>query len=341
MSSWLMQHWYQVKKPALVLRLLSMLYRTVIAVRYLFYRNGLFKQKRLSVPVIVVGNITVGGTGKTPLVIALAKMLTARGFHPGIISRGYGRDHDAPMRVRNNMMASQVGDEPLMMSMRLTCPIWVGANRVETAKRLLSTSPQVDVIISDDGLQHYPLARDIELVVFDAERGIGNGCLLPAGPLRESLQRMQRADYAIINGKPSQQWPWLNHIAHVNMQLKFTKLSAVNSKLSKQIPPSLSALRAKKIHAVAGIGNPQRFFNILRAQGLTIIPHAFQDHHHYQIKDFNAMQDAPIIMTEKDAVKCRDFALTQAWYLPVTASLGSELIEYIVMRLQILRGQHG
>lgn len=341
MTSWLIKQWYDNPSPSLILRLISLLYRLIIRLRLMFYRFGIFKQTRLPVPVIVVGNVTVGGTGKTPLVIYIAQALIALGYRPAVISRGYGRARHTPMRVKKNMSAAQVGDEPLMMSAHLPCPIWVGARRIETAKRLLSATPQVDVILCDDGLQHYALARDIEVLVFDAERGIGNGYLLPAGPLREPVSRIQSADFAVINGKPTKPWGWLKQIAQVQMHFQLGKLAAVNDKVVKQKSKMLSSLKGKKVHVVAGIGNPDRFFKALRAQGLIVQPHAFQDHHDYQVQDFDDMQDAPIIMTEKDAVKCREFHLAQAWFVPITASLDAKLIKYLDNRLQTLRGQHG
>lgn len=341
MATWLIKQWYAKQTPLLILQLLGYFYLALILLRKALYRLHIFNTKRLNVPVIVVGNISVGGTGKTPLVIYLAQALAARGFHPGVISRGYARTSRQTMQVDKSMAVSQVGDEPFMMQAHLNCPIWVGVDRVKTAQQLLNAAPQVDVILSDDGLQHYALARDIEIMVFDAERGIGNGYVLPAGPLREPVSRLAQADIAVINGIAKQDWPWLKQLTQVNMQLQFGRLTPVNPSSAQQQTKTLNALQGIKLHAVAGIGNPERFFNALRAQGLNIQPHQFDDHHHYRIEDFAGMLDAPIIMTEKDAVKCRDFPLTQAWYLPVTASLDAELIEYLVRRLQILRGQHG
>ena len=197
---WLQHHWYRITPLHLILFPISLVFRALVALRRELYLSGFLASHQMLLPVIVVGNISVGGTGKTPLTLALAQQLIARGWHPLIISRGYGRTSPGPQPVRASSTAAQAGDEPLLMAQRDICPVWVGADRVATACAALQAQPQCDVVLCDDGLQHYRLQRDVEIAVIDGAQGFGNGLMLPAGPLREPVSRLQTVDAAVVNG---------------------------------------------------------------------------------------------------------------------------------------------
>jgi tetraacyldisaccharide 4'-kinase len=286
----------------------SLLYAAIIALRRLCYRRGWLRSERLPVPVIVVGNVTVGGTGKTPLVIWLVEQLRARGWRPGIVSRGYGgASAQWPREVHAHSDPVEVGDEPVLLAQRLACPIVVGPRRVEAGRRLLA-GQAVDIVVADDGLQHYALGRDIEIVVVDGARGLGNRMLLPAGPLREPPGRLRGVDLIVINSGSG---------AGARMDL----LPDAVTRLDGSETRPLAEFRERTVHAVAGIGNPERFFASLRAAGLDVQPHAFPDHHRFKAEDIVFADNAEVVMTEKDAVKCRRFAGSRHWYLPVRARL--------------------
>jgi tetraacyldisaccharide 4'-kinase len=273
--------------------------------------------------VIVVGNITVGGTGKTPLVLYLLEQLQEQGFKPGVISRGYGGKSTVyPQLVTANSMAFAVGDEPLLLAKRSGCPVVVDPNRPRGARYLLENH-DCNLIISDDGLQHYALARDIEMVVIDGKRRMGNGLCLPAGPLREPVSRLQSVDFVLVNGEAK------TH--ELAMQLK--PLQWVNvAEPARTLP--LSAFQGKKVHAVAGIGNPQRFFETLQTLGCEASVQAFADHHRYVASDLAFADGLPVLMTEKDAVKCQAFAKQQHWYLQIAAELPSTFMLQLLAKLQ-------
>ena len=288
---------------------LSWLFCTVAWLRRSAYRAGLLRRQRLPVPVIVVGNISVGGTGKTPLVIWLAEQLAARGYRAGVVSRGYGGvNSGSPLRVEPDAAPASVGDEPLLIARRVDGPVVVAPDRVAAASHLLATT-DCDLIISDDGLQHYRLHRDLEIVVVDGQRLFGNGFCLPAGPLREPPARLQQVDLVLINGDSN------DH--HPAMQLVGRRLVAVANPASYR---TLDELAGSRVHAVAGIGNPRRFFNQLRAAGVEVIEHPYPDHHRYRVDEIQFNDQLPVIMTEKDAVKCDRIAGDQHWYLRVDAS---------------------
>jgi tetraacyldisaccharide 4'-kinase len=256
-----------------------------------------------------VGNLTVGGTGKTPLVIWLCAQLRAWGFHPGVVARGYGGNSpEWPCAVSPQSDPREVGDEPVVIFTATGCPVSVGPDRVHAARALLRTG-SVNVIVSDDGLQHYRLARDIEICVVDAARRFGNGRCLPAGPLREPVSRLATVDMTIFNGEPQA------NALHMQVHAANLRNLATGAQISLAELP-----RDQTVHAVAGIGNPARFFDLLRNEGLTIIEHPFPDHHVFDAADldFGDMQ-APVLMTAKDAVKCRAFAQPWHWALDVTA----------------------
>ncbi len=265
------------------------------------------------IPIIVIGNITVGGTGKTPLVISVVNLLKEAGYSPGIISRGYkGTAKEWPQRVISSTPPHLVGDEPVLMASRTQVPVVVGADR-NTDIRYLLNHYDCDVIVSDDGLQHYKMPRSIEMVVIDGDRRFGNGWCLPAGPLRERVSRLQKADFCIVNAMDDSQTEKSEYL----MELKGNHL--INLSTAKTI--TLADLTNQKVYAVTGIGNPDRFFSTLHHHGLDIIPHSFVDHHQFQKEDLIFEHDYPVILTEKDAVKCRKFQTTNCWYLPVTAEL--------------------
>jgi tetraacyldisaccharide 4'-kinase len=303
----------------LLLLPLSWLYGAVMSARRYSYSQGWLPCWRMHRPVIVVGNLTVGGTGKTPLVAWLAERLKERGLRVGILSRGYGSTATTPRVVELNSRWQDTGDEPLLLRQRTGCDVVVSIDRVAGAQLLVQRG--VDVILADDGLQHLRLARDIEIVVIDGARGFGNGRLLPAGPLRESAQRLSQADVVVVNGAAEHtSISNLPRARTVQMALAPGRVLPV---VGTRADRSLESFRGQKVHAVAGIGNPWRFFADLRSRGLDIVEHPFPDHHPFTPADLNFGDTAPVLMTEKDAVKCRAFAdarvLSTSWFVPVTA----------------------
>ena len=305
------QLWYGNRVLALPLVPLSWLFRLLVALRRQAYRSGVFTSHRIARPVIVVGNLTVGGSGKTPFVIWLAGQLHAAGYWPGIVSRGYGgKASHWPQQVRPDSDTSVVGDEAVLIVRRTGCPMAVGPDRVAACRALLKYH-DCDVIISDDGLQHYSLQRDLEVVIIDGVRRFGNGFCLPAGPLREPPSRLKTVDLVVLNGGFPRSGETL-------MQLEGNTLC--NPAEPTRCQP-LSSLRGKTVHAVAGIGNPARFFARLREVGMQVEEHPFPDHYRFTAQDLVFNDDKPVVMTEKDAVKCQQFAMPHHWYLPVTAQL--------------------
>ena len=289
-----------------------------MALRRWLYKKNFLKTKHFNVPVIVVGNITVGGTGKTPFVIWLVDTLKSQGFKPGIVSRGYGgKASSYPVAVEVDSDAAVVGDEALLLARRAECPVVVDPRRVNAVQTLLDKY-DCDIVISDDGLQHYALGRNLEIAIIDGERRLGNGFLLPAGPLREHSKRLKDVDLVISNGDAKE--------GELAMRLVSDDMRNV---ADPSITQSITYLQDKPLIAVAGIGNPDRFFNTLRSHGLEFIEKVFPDHHQFNKNDFELPDDAFIIMTEKDAVKCKDLVGDNAWTLPVTAELDSNVGEQI------------
>lgn len=320
------RHWYRLSALSLALWPASLLYRLLVALRGFAYRSGVLPAVRLPVAVIVVGNIVVGGTGKTPLVLWLASRLRRCGWKPGILSRGYRGSAAAPMAVAASSPADLVGDEPLLLARNCDCPVWVGRDRVKAASELLASHPECNVLILDDGLQHYRLVRDIEIAVEDA-RGAGNGLLLPAGPLREPASR--RVDAWIANSAP----PGL-HSPSFRMDLRgdtFRGVAAPHSRVAA------AAFARKKLHAVAGIGNPKRFFDHLAQLGLATVNHAFPDHYAYTASDLDFGDCEALLMTEKDAVKCEAFAREHWYALQVEAELAPVFFDFILAKLNGLK----
>jgi tetraacyldisaccharide 4'-kinase len=322
----LQRHWYRITTLHLVLLPISLLFGALAATRRTLFRTGIFSSTQLNVPVIIVGNISVGGTGKTPLTLSLAAQLIAHGKHPVIISRGYGGTNLEPRAVTLSSTAAQVGDEPLLMAQRKLCPVWIGKNRVATALAALAAHPECDVILCDDGLQHYRLQRDVEIVVVDAVRQFGNQCLLPAGPLRESVARLKSVDAIVYNGGIK-----ADSAKQFSMQLQ-------GEIFYNLLTPSRTAtaldLQGLRCHAIAGIGNPARYFAALKKLGLTCINHAFADHHAYTAAELNYADCDALLLTEKDAVKCAPFADARYWVLRVEAAISPALIELILRKMQ-------
>jgi len=316
------RHWYRLSALSLALWPLSLAYRLLAALRRRAYCSGVLQSVRLPLPVIVVGNIVAGGTGKTPLVLWLAATLKKNGWNPGILSRGYRGSALAPMEVGAASLAEVVGDEPLLLARNSGCRVWVGRDRVKAALQLLAAYPDCNVLILDDGLQHYRLARDIEIAVHD-ERGAGNGFLLPAGPLREPASR--RVDAWVSNAAPCGA-----HDPCFRMDLRGDTFRRVAAPAAST---TASALAGRRLHAVAGTGNPQRFFDHLARLGLATVNHAFPDHHAYAASDLNFDACDALLMTEKDAVKCEAFAREHWYALQVEAELTPAFCDFILAKL--------
>lgn len=320
---------WQTKGAFAVLLLpVALVFAGLAAFRRLFYRLGILGTVRLPVPVIVIGNITAGGSGKTPLVLHLVQELARCGRHPGIVSRGYGGSAQGVQEVFAASDAAVVGDEPLLLARRAGCPVFVGRDRAAAARALLSTHPQCDVIVADDGLQHYRLARDIEIVVMD-ERGIGNGWPLPAGPLRECPRRLDTADAVVLNGAAQ--------VPPDALPRQVFRMSLVGERFHDLHDPRRTCiaadLRDRRLHALAGIGSPARFFRQLEGMGLRFVPHSFPDHHPFRPADLDFKDADALLMTEKDAVKCQAFAPQETWVLPVEAFLDPGLAQWLAEKL--------
>lgn len=316
-------HWYRITPLHLLLLPVSLLFRCIVASRRLLFHIGLLSSVKLPVPVIIVGNITVGGTGKTPLTLWLAEQLAADGWHPGIISRGFGGSGSKAQEVLQNSDPATVGDEPVLMAQRKLCPIWIGRDRPAAALALLAAHPECDVILSDDGLQHYRLQRDVEIAVVDGLRRFGNGFLLPAGPLREATSRLREVDAVVVNGGNAAPGEFLMQLEGVH----FYNL------LNPEITATAADFQGQSVHAIAGIGHPERFFRHLNKLGLTPKTHHHPDHHPYSAADL-AYDDAnALLMTEKDAVKCIEFADERYWVLRVDAHLDSALTQLILEKI--------
>ncbi len=296
----------------------SQLYKLIISIR-----KKLINPIHFNVPVIVVGNITVGGTGKTPLVIWLAKFLAKNGYKPGIVTRGYGgHSKTFPQQIFPNSDVMQVGDEALLLARRSECPVVIDPNRVNAVRYLLNNT-DCNIVISDDGLQHYALGRDIEIAVIDGARRFGNRWCLPAGPLREPISRLDAVDFIVTNGGEI-------GVGEIEMKLIPGEIYNISDRSLKAVPDDFAG---HALHAIAGIGNPQRFFNTCRQLGLSIFQHSFPDHYQFKSSDIKFDDDAKIIMTEKDAVKCETFADYRYWCLPVEAELNSEFGVQLLKKL--------
>ncbi len=310
-------------------RALSRVYASAVALRLRLFRLHLLRRVRIDVPVVVVGNLIAGGSGKTPLAIVLVERLQAAGWTPGVATRGYGRDHAATARWVDARTDPAIGgDEPVLIACRTGAKVRADVDRVAAARALVAHG--CDIIVCDDGLQHYRLHRDIEIEVIDGRRRYGNGQMLPAGPLREPAARAARCDFRVLNIGSSDveagfgEWPMRLRAEHA-------------SPLAGGRPSPLSAFVGQRVHAVAGIGDPERFFSTLRELGLAVVPHAFADHHRYVAADLQFGSDLPVLMTEKDAVKCMAFANHRYFSVPVRAELPEAFWVALLHRLSTLK----
>lgn len=296
---------------------LSLLFIVLAAVRRWHLQR---LQGRLPVPVIVVGNISVGGTGKTPLLCALSTMLVQRGLRVGIVSRGYGGSYSGePRLVLADDSAAVVGDEPLLLALRTACPVMVGRDRFATVQQLVA-GHAVDIVLSDDGLQHYALPRTLEIAVLDGSRGVGNGFCLPAGPLREPVSRLAEVDAVVVNGDSGRLF------RADQLVVRLLPQDWLDVRTGK-ILPLLHLPPGSRVHAVAGIGNPQRFFCTLRELGFDVTEHPLPDHHAFSVADLQFADQLPVVMTEKDAVKCADFAPENCYALRVHMLLPDQWVD--------------
>lgn len=326
----LQKAWYDGATWPRLLTPFSRLFGWLAARRRAAFRQGRRPVYKSPLPVVVVGNITVGGTGKTPLVIKLIDLLQRAGYRPGVVSRGYGsRAPSYPFVVGPDTAPSQSGDEALLIARRGRCPVIIDPDRPAACRAMLANFPDCDLIISDDGLQHYALARDMEVVVLDGSRGVGNGRLLPAGPLREPVERLGEVDFVVVNG--TARLPGLP--ATYNMTLLPRRLVSVRGNRQRDAQP---ATAQERVHAVAGIGNPQRFFASLSTLGFAIMEHEFPDHHDFRARDLDFGDDLDIVMTEKDAVKCVRIAPDNSWYLEVSAWLDQHFTDAFLARVKSL-----
>lgn len=317
--------WYQGNIALWLLLPFSLLFWLLSSCRRWCYKLGIKSSHKVDAPVIIVGNISVGGNGKTPLVLRLADWLKQQGYRPGILSRGYGgKAPQYPYTVTADSTAQEVGDEPVLIKQRLDCPLVVDPNRVRGAQYLIEQH-KCNIIICDDGLQHYRLQRDMEIVVMDGQRRLGNGFLLPMGPLREGKWRLQQADFVVVNGGSTE-------AGQVLMSLEPGHL--VNVKYPNN-SRSVNDFKHQPVTAAAGIGNPERFFELLRSKQLKVQQTlSFVDHHMFQPGD---LPDSTVLMTEKDAVKCKAFAADDWWYLPVTAKLSEQFRHDLLQKLKQLK----
>lgn len=327
----LQRAWYEGHPALALLAPLEALYRRVVIAKRKKFVSGAIDCYRAPVPVLVVGNITVGGTGKTPLILWLIEHCRRRGLKVGVVSRGYGATPSShPWRVRPEHSAVEVGDEPLLIAQRTGVPVMIDPDRARAVRELLKQEP-LDLILSDDGLQHYGLARDLELVLIDAVRGLGNRRCLPAGPLREPVERLESVDAVLFNGAavdgPS-------GFAFTLQPSRLIELVSEKAWPLDHFPPG------QQLHAVAGIGNPQRFFTTLEALHWRPIPHPFADHACYSPEQLSFSPELPLVMTEKDAVKCRAFALPGWCYLQVQAEPSAAFVTWFDAQLDRLLPAH-
>jgi len=355
----LISRWYGTH-PIAFLKPLAGVFAFMAARRRAAFLSGRKRVKRLPVPVIVVGNIVVGGAGKTPAVLAVVAALKQLGYQPAILSRGYGAVHTHSRLVSVHSTAQEVGDEPVLLFRHTDVPVAVGGDRYAAGDLLLSMHPEINCIVCDDGLQHYRLHRDLELMVIARERGMGNGALLPAGPLREPLSRMEKVDALILHGTqlqtdtPSQSEmqracadiPQFELALTMGAPIPFQNWKEmlehklVDQEVAFHAEPlhGWSRWKDNPVHAVAGIGDPKRFFDALTRQGLKVTPHAFADHHRFQSHEFAFPEPYPIMLTEKDAVKCLHLNCDRHWVIPLHAELESRALAWLRIQMEKVNG---
>ena len=323
--------WYESHPLSLALRPISHVLKALVWGRRKAYAKGWSSQYQAKVPVIVVGNISVGGTGKTPFIIWLGKLLQAQhkagaaAIRIGVVSRGYkSAGEHSPSLLNAHSLPEQVGDEPYMIYQHLQCPMAVGADRVHAIELLLAQH-ELDLILSDDGMQHYAMVRQLEIAVIDGTRGLGNGHLLPSGPLREPPERLRSVDFIVANSQSYRHFPV--------MHLRADRVLSVSD---NEPVATLADFHGQRVHAIAGIGNPQRFFNTLKAHGINCIEHPKPDHHHFELADVQFTDGLAVLMTEKDAVKCRKIGADKLLYVPVEAQLPDEFSTALLNEIQDL-----
>lgn len=324
------RHWQGITPVSLLLYPLSLVFRAAVAVRRAAYRAGILATTRLPVPVIVVGSIAVGGSGKTPLVLWLAAFLRERGRRPGIVSRGYGGTASGPAPVPAHGDPRRYGDEPVLLAQRSGCPVWIGADRAAAGQALLAAHPDCDVIVSDDGLQHYRLARDIEIVVLYTGSG-RNSWLLPAGPLREPAARVTEADAIVIHESPPAAPLFSSDPPAFSMTLEG---GLFHNLLNPAATAGADRFRHRNVHAIAGIAHPGRFFQHLEGMGLAFTAHPFPDHHPFTASELELAGADAVLMTEKDAVKCQPYADERHWALRVEARVDPALGELVLNKIR-------
>ena len=337
MTRWIEGEWQRLGGVALLGLPFALLFGAVAAARRFLYRHRILPSWRAPVPVVVVGNITVGGSGKTPLVLEILEILQRRGFTPGVVARGYGRvpptdqDPRGVVRVYPDLATPELfGDEPVLIARRSRVPVYISPDRAAAARALLAAHREVDVLVSDDGLQHYALGRDVEIAVVDGDRRFGNRLLLPSGPLREPVSRLASVDAVVVNGGHDDAIPAPRRFAMRLAGERFVSL-AENRELAAG--EFALAARGRSVAAIAGIGNPSRFFEHVRALGIAARNQAFPDHHRYQPADVKLPGAEIVVMTEKDAVKCAAFADARMWFMSVEAVLPPEFEEFLLSRL--------
>jgi tetraacyldisaccharide 4'-kinase len=326
LAAWLERRWYGAQAPEAPLRAVAALFGLLVRRRRAQALATAARQPRVALPTLVVGNLAIGGAGKTPLTLALVEALRARGWRPGVVSRGYGGRAPGPERVLPDSDPARVGDEPCLLARRSGVPVAI-ARRRTAAARLLADAHEVDLLIADDGLQHYALARDLEIAVIDGRRRYGNGLLLPAGPLREPTARAQACDFRVVNGGQVEG-------DEVPMRLELQRAIA----LDRGSEVDLAQFAGRRVHAVAGIGDPERFFVALRGQGIDVVPHPFPDHHAFRARDLQFSESLPLLMTEKDAIKCGRFAAPERYFVPVEARLPEPFFDAVHARLRDAEG---
>lgn len=346
MRTWLESEWERRGGGALIFLPFTLLYAAAAAVRRFLYARRILPTWRADVPVIVVGNVTAGGTGKTPLVLAIVDILRAHGWNPGVVARGYGRvppreqDPRGVVRVLPDVATPEhFGDEPVLIARRSQLPVYISPDRPAAVRELTADHPEVNVVVSDDGLQHYALGRDIEIAVVDGERRFGNGLLLPSGPLREPVSRLRSVDAIVMNGGGGAAIAGVPHFAMTLTGERFVSLTQ-----GRQMTPAEFAAfaRGQRVVAVAGIGHPPRFFEHLASLGVAARTIAFPDHHAFRPADLRLADAHVIVMTEKDAVKCGAFADARMWLMRVEARLPDAFPDFLLARLaRIRRSPHG
>ena len=328
--AWIERHWHSITPVSVLLYPLSLLFRAAVAARRAAYHMGLLETVKLPAPVVIVGNVAIGGTGKTPLVLWLVTFLRERGRRPGIVSRGYGGSATGPAPVPPDGDPTRYGDEPVLLAQRAGCPVWIGADRAAAGQALLAAHPDCDVIVSDDGLQHYRLARDVEIVVSPAEAR--NTWMLPAGPLREPRSRSADAD-AIVMHEHQAATPSASPGGPPVFVMTLGG-STFRNLLNAASSAGADHFRRRNVHALAGIGDPQRFFRHLQGMGLDFTAHPFPDHHPFVASDLQFAGADAVLMTEKDAVKCVAYANEHHWALRVDAEVDPALGELVLNKLK-------